>query len=121
MARSEGRDAHREGARSRDHQGRVARRRSLSHQAVLDAGAARAGETAARLTRLRFGLMSRADLKSQRLVALFLLGTLAFNYPFLALFNIGATLFGIPLLYAYIFAGWAGLIALIALTVEAPD
>jgi len=65
--------------------------------------------------------MSRADLKSQRLVALFLLGTLAFNYPFLALFNIGATLFGIPLLYAYIFAGWAGLIALIALTVEAPD
>ena len=59
--------------------------------------------------------------KSQRLVALFLLGCLAFNYPLLALFNVEATLFGVPLLYGYIFFSWALVILLIGLTVEARD
>ena len=41
--------------------------------------------------------------KSQRLVALFLLGVLLFNYPLLALFNLAGEAFGIPVLYVYIF------------------
>ena len=56
--------------------------------------------------------------RSQRLVALFLLGWLLFSYPLLALFNGGGTVFGIPLLYAYLFGVWAALIGLMAAVVE---
>jgi hypothetical protein len=56
--------------------------------------------------------------KSQRFVALCMLGMVLFNFPILALFNIGGTLFGVPVLYAYIFAAWAALIALMALVAE---
>ena len=62
--------------------------------------------------------MLRSTQKSQRLVALFLLGGLLFNYPLLALFNITAQAFGIPALYAYIFFSWALLIGLLALVIE---
>ena len=62
--------------------------------------------------------MSRLDSKGQRLVALCMLGTLLFNYPVLALFNVTRTLFGVPVLYAYIFIAWALLIALMAWVVE---
>jgi hypothetical protein len=55
---------------------------------------------------------------AQRLVAVFLLGCLLFSYPLLALFNAGGTVFGIPVLYAYLFAAWAALIALMVLVVE---
>jgi len=48
-----------------------------------------------------------------------MLGLLLFNYPILALFNVPGTLFGIPLLYAYIFIGWAALIAMMAFVAEA--
>jgi hypothetical protein len=58
--------------------------------------------------------MTKSSRRGPRLVALFLLGCLMFNYPLLALFNVRATLFGIPLLYAYLFAAWALLIALVA-------
>ncbi len=50
------------------------------------------------------------------MVALFLLGVLAFNAPVLLLFNIDAYLFGIPLFYVYLFAAWASLIILMRLT-----
>ena len=62
--------------------------------------------------------MQRPIIHGQRLIALFLLGCLLFNYPLLYLFDINRYLFGIPLLYAYIFAAWALLIALIAMVVE---
>jgi hypothetical protein len=62
--------------------------------------------------------MLRSTQKSQRLVALFLLGGLLFNYPLLALFNIAAEAYGIPLLYIYIFISWALLIGLLALVIE---
>jgi hypothetical protein len=62
--------------------------------------------------------MVRSTVKSQRLVALFLLGVLLFNYPLLALFNRAADVFGIPVLYAGIFLCWALLIALLALVIE---
>jgi len=60
----------------------------------------------------------KSSMKGQRLVALFLIGLLLFNYPVLFLFNSGGTILGIPLLYAYIFAAWGGLIALMALVVQ---
>jgi hypothetical protein len=62
--------------------------------------------------------MERHEGKGPRLVSLFLLGALLFNYPILALFNKPNLVLGIPLLYAYIFAAWALLIALMAAVVE---
>jgi hypothetical protein len=53
--------------------------------------------------------------KEQRFVALCMLGMLLFNFPILALFNVPGALFGVPVLYAYIFIAWAVLIALMAL------
>ena len=60
----------------------------------------------------------RSTMKGPRLVAVFLLGLLLFNYPLLALFNRTVLVFGVPLLYAYIFVAWALLIGLAALVVE---
>jgi hypothetical protein len=56
--------------------------------------------------------------RAERLVGLFLLGCLLFNFPFLALFNVRATLLGVPLLYFYLFAAWSLLIVLVALIME---
>jgi hypothetical protein len=55
------------------------------------------------------------ETKRQRFVALCMLGMVLFNYPVLALFNVPGTLFGVPVLYAYIFIAWAVLIALMGL------
>ena len=65
--------------------------------------------------------MDTRQATAQRLVALCLLGFLLFNYPVLALFNQGVLVLGVPLVYAYIFAAWAGLIALFALVVRRGD
>ena len=62
--------------------------------------------------------MFRSVVKSQRLLAVFLLGVLLFNYPLLALFNRAAEVFGIPAVYAYIFGAWALVIGLLALVIE---
>ena len=56
--------------------------------------------------------------RGARLVGLFMLGCLLFNYPLLALFNVQATLLGVPILYAYIFFAWALVIALVARVME---
>ncbi len=62
--------------------------------------------------------MNRSSLTAQRLAALFLLGCVLFNWPLLALFNRSGEIFGIPLLYAFIFGAWAVLIALMAFVAE---
>jgi hypothetical protein len=62
--------------------------------------------------------MTKSSRRGQQLVGLFLLGCLLFNYPLLALFNVRATLLGIPTLYAYLFCAWALLIALVALVMR---
>ena len=56
--------------------------------------------------------------KEQRFVALCMLGVVLFNFPVLALFNVGGSIFGIPILYAYIFAAWALVIALMCWLAE---
>ncbi len=62
--------------------------------------------------------MSEFESKGQRFVALCMLGLLLFNYPILALFNVSGAVFGVPVLYAYIFIAWAALIALMACVAE---
>jgi hypothetical protein len=62
--------------------------------------------------------MQDAEAKGQRLIALFILGCLLFNYPVLSLFNVAAEFFGVPVLYAYIFAAWALLVMLMAYVAE---
>ena len=56
--------------------------------------------------------------RAARLAFLFVFGVLLFNYPLLALFNVQGSIFGVPVLYAYIFAAWALLIALVAVVME---
>ena len=62
--------------------------------------------------------MSSKPVNRSRLVGLFLLGIVLFNYPLLPLWSGRGTLLGIPALYVYIFAAWAALIALIAAVVD---
>ena len=65
--------------------------------------------------------MNPPSLKGQRLAALFLLGVLLFNYPLLQLFARDGLVWGVPLLYCYVFCAWAALIGLMALVVERRD
>jgi len=59
------------------------------------------------------------DRKNKRLVGLFLLGCVLFNYPLLSLFNLKTMIFGVPLLFFYVFTGWTVLILLAAITTKA--
>ena len=65
--------------------------------------------------------MEGFERKGQRMVALCMLGCVLFNFPVLALFNVSATLMGVPVLYAYIFAAWGLLIGLMAWVAEKND
>jgi hypothetical protein len=62
--------------------------------------------------------MKRSDKTGQRLVALFVMGCILFNYPILSLFSRPSDIAGIPLLYAYIFGAWMMLIGLAAGAIE---
>ena len=62
--------------------------------------------------------MGEIEGRGQRMIALCMLGLVLFNFPILALFNVPGDFFGVPVLYAYIFAAWAALIALMALVAE---
>jgi len=56
----------------------------------------------------------------ERLGAVFLLGLILFNPLLVQIFDGGAdvALFGVPLLYLYLFIGWAVLIGLMAVVTE---
>ena len=62
--------------------------------------------------------MKTKGARAARLAFLFILGVLLFNYPLLALFNVQGRIFGVPVLYAYIFVAWGLLIALVAIVME---
>ncbi len=49
-------------------------------------------------------------------MALFVLGLLFFSPPILSLFSIEGFIFGIPLLYFYLFSAWAVFILLLFLS-----
>jgi len=59
--------------------------------------------------------MTRDSKINKRLVALFLLGCVLLNFPILSLVNLEILVFGLPLLYVYIFGIWCLLISLTAL------
>ena len=54
-------------------------------------------------------------MRGDHLIALFLLGALAFSPPLLAIFTSDATPLGIPALIFYLFAVWAALVGVLAL------
>ena len=60
----------------------------------------------------------RPGVTGPRLAALFLLGVLLLNFPFLHLVDRPISFLGIPLLYAYVFTVWVLLIGLMALVLE---
>lgn len=60
------------------------------------------------------------ELLSQRLSALFVAGWLLLNFPLLALWDVDATWWGVPVFPAALFVLWAVLIAAIAWLVERP-
>ncbi len=62
--------------------------------------------------------MQKSASRSARLLSLFALGCLLFNYPLLALFNVPARVFGVPTLYVYLFCVWALVIVLVARVVD---
>jgi len=54
----------------------------------------------------------------EQIIILFVVGTLALNYPLLALFDHRVLLAGIPLLYLYLFVLWLAIIVLMAVITE---
>ena len=61
--------------------------------------------------------MTEEARRRDQLIGVFVLGVILFNPPLLDLFS-GTMLFGWPLLYIYIFAAWAAVIACAAIVVE---
>ncbi len=62
--------------------------------------------------------MRRLALKKQRLVAVFLCGVLLLYSPVISLFDQARLMFGVPVLYLYVFAVWGVLIAVMAWITE---
>ena len=56
-----------------------------------------------------------------RYIGLFLFGFFLFSYPVLTIFNLPYRLFGIPLLFFYIFTAWSVLIIFIIFCGKIPD
>jgi hypothetical protein len=63
--------------------------------------------------------MTSESERGKRLIALFLLCYVLLNNPILSLFNLPRMVWGIPLLFYYIFGVWILLIVLIALILRA--
>lgn len=64
--------------------------------------------------------MHRSVITGQRLMAVFLIGFVVLNYPILSLFDRPVEIFGVPLLFFYVFSAWAGIIAVMAWVAENP-
>jgi hypothetical protein len=62
--------------------------------------------------------MTRDKIKGRRLVGLFLLGMLLFNYPLLCLFNRTLLVLGIPVLYLYLFGVWSLIVLLMRIIIQ---
>ena len=66
--------------------------------------------------------MNRDKINGRRLVGLFLLGMLLFNFPLLCLFNRPSLLWGIPVLYLYLFCAWTLIVFLMfIISISKPD
>ncbi|MBF0272901.1 MAG: hypothetical protein HQL98_12670 [Magnetococcales bacterium] len=56
--------------------------------------------------------------RKERLVVLALLGALAINYPVLSLVSLDRMIWGVPVLWLYLFVFWLGFVAMIALAMR---
>lgn len=63
--------------------------------------------------------MPVGKMRNKRLVSLCLLGYALLNFPLLSLFDVSRLVWGIPLLYGYIFTVWALLILLVGIAADA--
>ena len=63
--------------------------------------------------------MTRPDIARERWIALFFLGVAAFSPPLLQIFSADNAVFGIPILYVYMFAAWGVIVAFMAWIAEA--
>jgi len=70
------------------------------------------------LNRLRHRILHRMQLRESWFI-FFIMGIIMMNFPFLNIFNKSDTLFGFPLLFLYLFIGWAVSIFVIYLFVLA--
>ena len=59
--------------------------------------------------------------RNERIVVIAMVSMLALNYPWLSLFSRNILVFGIPLLYLYLFGLWALLILLVGLIIESEE
>jgi hypothetical protein len=57
----------------------------------------------------------RNAVTGDRLIALFLMGVLLLTPPMMAIFNVERLVFGIPLLFLYLFGAWLLVVLLVAL------
>jgi hypothetical protein len=64
--------------------------------------------------------MPEAKQRNERLIAVLIVGLLALNYPLLSLFSKVKLVFGVPLLYLYLFAVWYIFIICVALILARP-
>ena len=62
--------------------------------------------------------MTPRNIRNKRLAGLFILGWVIFNYPILSLFNREIFVFGIPLLYVFLFLGWGLFIVFLAFVTQ---
>ncbi len=62
--------------------------------------------------------MNRRRRSGEWSVVLFIVALLAFNPPVLSIFSVPELIFGIPVLYLYIFLAWGAVIALLAFNVS---
>lgn len=62
--------------------------------------------------------MTRPNAAGERLFVLFLLGVFLLNPPMLSIFDVPRQVFGIPLLYLYLFTCWGALLSLVAFIIE---
>jgi len=62
--------------------------------------------------------MNSRNRKVMKLVGVFILGSVFFNYPIMSLFNIDTSVMGLPLFYVCLFSGWVVIIFLILIIME---
>lgn len=59
--------------------------------------------------------MTPKTIKRNRLIGLFILGVLLFNFPIISIFNVPYYVFTMPILFVYLFIVWVLFIILIML------
>jgi hypothetical protein len=70
--------------------------------------------------RMKADFLQRFNLK-EAWVIFFILGIIMMNYPFINIFDVPAQLFGMPVLFEYLYYGWLVSIFVIFIFVRAID